>query len=344
MTSRNSATIRYVPLLLQCLKANGYQRSAFLNSLDIPIDFMKGDVLRLPSDTVEHIWQQAKDLTGFQHLGLLCADQLTLTDYGIMAHLWMNCSTLREGFNASRENEKLMHTALQSSVEIIDADTERYCNQFNIQNNWAAQAFIEFDFLSILRVGQHLVPEEFRSRVLFKEVGFQHQPNAPREVYQSLFNCPIKFGCENNYIDLSTQVMDLPVYASDPMVKSLLEDAVKKLMNTTVKLSTADKISDILESSLRQNIHFNLSDVALKMGISASTLKRKLKEEGLNYSELDKRVKLKLSEKLIYEGKLTIDQIAERLQYKDSSSFHRAFKNWTGTTPGKFKLSNESMR
>lgn len=337
MTSQNTATIRYIPLLLQCLKAHGYRRSQFLESLEIPLDFMKGNTLRLPSSTIEHIWQQARDLTGNQHLGLLCANQLTMTDYGIMAHLWMNCRTLREGFDASRANEKLMHTGMQSNVEILGNDTEKYTNQFRIENTWAEKAFIEFDFLSILRIGQHLVPEDFRKQVIYKEVGFQHQPLASPDIYNEFFNCPVHFGCESNYIHLSSMVMDLPVYANDPMVKSLLEDAVLKLINTTVKLSTSSTIEDYLESSLRQNIHLKLSDIAHKLGISVSTLKRKLQEEGLTYSEVDKRVKLKLSEKLILEGHLSIEQIAEKLHYKDSSSFHRAFKKWTGMTPGKFK-------
>jgi len=340
MTSQYTATIRYVPLLLQCLKAHGYRRSQFLESLNIPLDFMQGKELRLPTDTVEYIWQQGRDLTGWQHLGLMCANQLTLTDYGLMAHLWMNCATLREGFNASRANEKLMHMGMQSDVQILDEDTEQYTTQFKVADEWAGQAFVEFDFLSILRVGQHLVPEEFRPQVIYKEVGFKHQPLTSVEFYEKAFNCPVNFGCETNYVNLSSSVMDLPVYASDPMVKSLLEDAVMKLVNTTITLSTADTIEDILETSLRQNLDLKLPEVAERMGVSASTLKRKLQEENLSYSEVDKRIKLQLAEKLIIEGKLSIDQIAEKLQYKDSSSFHRAFKSWTGMTPGKFKHNN----
>jgi AraC-like DNA-binding protein len=43
---------------------------------------------------------------------------------------------------------------------------------------------------------------------------------------------------------------------------------------------------------------------------------------------------------LLTEGRLSIEQIAGRLGYRDPANFTRAFKAWTGETPRQYRDQN----
>jgi AraC-like DNA-binding protein len=46
-----------------------------------------------------------------------------------------------------------------------------------------------------------------------------------------------------------------------------------------------------------------------------------------------------LAEELLTSSRLTVDEIAVRLDYADTSSFVAAFKRWKGVPPGEYKRS-----
>lgn len=333
----STGSIRYLHILLQCLKNQGYRRSDFLKSLDIPLDFMNGQTLRLPAAQIEFIWEKARQLTNAEDLGLICADGIVLADFGIMAHYWMNCENLREGFNVSRKLEKLMHTGMYGEFVPARSGYAEYTTNIKSDNSWTTGAFVEFDFLSILRIGQLLVAEDNKKNVLFEKVTFCHSANAPEEYYQQLFNCPVEFNGRKNIMLVSDKTLDIPVYSPDPAVKKVIANAVTELVNKTVLMTISAQVEDILERSLRKKQVLKLTDAAKALNISSSTLKRKIQEEGLTFSDIDKKVKLNLSKQLILEGSLSTEQIAEQLNYTDATSFHRAFKSWTGITPKQFR-------
>lgn len=332
-----TGSIRYLHILLQCLKNQGYKRSEFLKSLNIPLDFMNGQTLRLPAAQIEFIWEKARQLTNAEDLGLICADGIVLADFGIMAHYWMNCENLREGFSVSRKLEKLMHTGMYGEFTPAGPGYAEYTTNIKSDNRWSSGAFIEFDFLSILRIGQLLVAEEDREKVELKLVRFCHPANASEEHYTKAFNCPVEFNCDKNSMLVGDTILDIPVYSPDSEVKIIIANAVTELIHKTVTMTFSAKVEDIIEQALRRKEVLKLTDAARILNVSSSTLKRKIQESGLTFSDIDKKVKLNQAKRLILEGRLTIDQIAEQLNYTDATSFHRAFKNWTGITPKQFR-------
>ena len=73
--------------------------------------------------------------------------------------------------------------------------------------------------------------------------------------------------------------------------------------------------------------------MALALGMSASTLKRKLQKHGTHFQEqLDqarKHVALYLYQVRGYGN----EEVAAYLQFNDTTNFRRSFKRWTGLVP-----------
>lgn len=73
------------------------------------------------------------------------------------------------------------------------------------------------------------------------------------------------------------------------------------------------------------------------MHTSPQTLRRHLREEGSSFQELKDHLRRDLAIYYLGRNEMTIEIIAEQLGFSEPSAFHRAFKKWTGLTPGAYR-------
>jgi len=81
----------------------------------------------------------------------------------------------------------------------------------------------------------------------------------------------------------------------------------------------------------------DLEGVARALGLSVRTLRRRLQEEGTNYSAIASAVFVALAKRFLVDEARSVDETAYAMGYSTPSSFHKAFKRWTGTTPKAFR-------
>lgn len=74
----------------------------------------------------------------------------------------------------------------------------------------------------------------------------------------------------------------------------------------------------------------NANYVARSLGISASTLRRRLKEDNTSFSHLSDRVRQYRCEQILTKKWLPGKCLASELGYTETNSFYRAFRRWTG--------------
>ncbi|HEY2532698.1 MAG TPA: helix-turn-helix domain-containing protein [Xanthobacteraceae bacterium] len=79
--------------------------------------------------------------------------------------------------------------------------------------------------------------------------------------------------------------------------------------------------------------------VARKMDLSGRSLQRHLGAYNTTFEAVMDRVLTQHATTLLERGKMQITQVALQLGYADPSHFVRAFRRWTGQTPGEFRRS-----
>ncbi|HAW48299.1 MAG TPA: AraC family transcriptional regulator [Roseovarius sp.] len=87
-------------------------------------------------------------------------------------------------------------------------------------------------------------------------------------------------------------------------------------------------------------------DVAQALGISRSTLQRRLREEGTSYQAVLDATRRDMAIRYLTKTTLRADEIAMVLAYRDANSFSRSFRRWTGEAPVAFReaLSRSTAR
>jgi len=80
-----------------------------------------------------------------------------------------------------------------------------------------------------------------------------------------------------------------------------------------------------------------LPKVAQGMNLSTRTLQRRLADYKLSYQALHDAVREQLARRYLSRTSLMLSEIPLLLGYSDQSAFNRAFRSWTGMTPGRFR-------
>jgi len=115
-----------------------------------------------------------------------------------------------------------------------------------------------------------------------------------------------------------------------PTLETLLLKTQSEQSISAKALEVLNKAPDLLRVSL--------SGVSEELGLSQSSLKRKLQEEGTSFSYLLARFKQSYSMDLVTKSDKKITNIAIKLGYTNRTAFERAFKEWFGATPSQIRL------
>lgn len=76
-----------------------------------------------------------------------------------------------------------------------------------------------------------------------------------------------------------------------------------------------------------------MTEVAAALHLDPRTLHRRLAAEDTSFRALRNEVNETLATELLTIVGLSVEQVARRLGYADATSFHHAYKRWTGHAP-----------
>lgn len=82
----------------------------------------------------------------------------------------------------------------------------------------------------------------------------------------------------------------------------------------------------------------SLDTLARALNTTATTLARRLDEEGTRYQRIKDELRRDQAIALLSGTQRSIDAIALALGYEDPSAFYRGFRRWTGSVPGAYRL------
>ena len=150
----------------------------------------------------------------------------------------------------------------------------------------------------------------------------------------------IKFSQDYNQLLVPEAWMSLPINPLDPDLARIAKEQCEQSMADLSPLDLCEQIKDHFIRSQHKNI--GLKAMANNLHISPSTLQRRLRELGTTFQAIKLEVRLNKAQKLLLDENITIEKIAEHLDFSDASSFTKSFKNYTGLTPSVYR-SNHSL-
>ncbi len=167
------------------------------------------------------------------------------------------------------------------------------------------------------------------------EIEYPAPPWAER--YEAFFGCPVEFGAPTSQLRLSQASLALANAEHCPSTWSqMLELCNRELEQLTRTRSWRERVSRLLGPMLNGR-EPDLEEIAARLKLPTWTLRRKLAEEGTQFRSILNDTRRDLAMVYIRETDLAFGEIAYLLGFASAEAFQRAFKRWSGRTPGEFR-------
>jgi AraC-like DNA-binding protein len=120
--------------------------------------------------------------------------------------------------------------------------------------------------------------------------------------------------------------------ANEGMWRSFEPELQRRLAELDAGASTAERVRAALLELLPSGAA-SIDAVAARLGASARTLQRRLRDEGHSFAAVLAQTRTELAHHYLGSTALSAAEISFLLGFGDPNSFYRAFQTWTGTTP-----------
>jgi len=280
---------------------------------------------RVPLAVGYDAWRTLEESVG-RDVGVraaLATDQgaIDLADYLVGA-----CRNLEDAIDILREHHRLFHDLAYFRVQRRGETTCLVVGHEGAVT--PPSSMIEWALLTWVFVLRGLMPS-----VSFLEAHCQHR--APKN-HEALFaSVPLRFRFEqpeNQLLVPDAHVSALNPRADDRLRALLLAQASRMVAELPpLEVSVVDRVRHELLRRLTTGAP-EADDVARALRLSPRTLRRRLEAEGVAFSDVLDAVRRDEALRLVRESNLSFDEISFRLGFSQTTSFHRAFRRWTGTT------------
>ncbi len=156
------------------------------------------------------------------------------------------------------------------------------------------------------------------------------------EKYQELFQAKVQFNSGRNALVFEKQWFSAKLDKPDPATSEVF---AKQCLAISEKLSRGYNLTEhirVMAMNLSEQPK-TLDELAAQLHTTPRTLQRKLSAEGTTYKELIEEVRINIAIEFLSTSDLSIEAIASKAGYADTSSFSHAFKRWTEQTPSSFR-------
>ncbi|MFW2544955.1 AraC family transcriptional regulator [Primorskyibacter sp. 2E107] len=165
------------------------------------------------------------------------------------------------------------------------------------------------------------------------EVTFPPPPHA--NAYPELFRVPVQFNASRNALQIDP-VWDSPETRFEPGNAYAFGVFTRHADAMLAKLQADPSIRAQIESRILPKLHegsISMDRVAREIGMSRQTLYRRLKQENITFAEIHDDLRQRMAMDYLESQKVTVNETAYLLGFSEASSFVRAFKRWTGSSP-----------
>ncbi|TGN39851.1 AraC family transcriptional regulator [Marinobacter confluentis] len=321
----------FVEAALTGAHKKGVDVDSLLVSAGISPELLRIEMARVSSSQysllLQNLWNRMED----EFMGLGPRRCRTGT-FATMCALIIDCPNLeavyRQAFDFCRLFEPMVGMRLEKS-----GDQARLVTVIEGEVDDPLHFFQESILVIWHRLGSWLIGQPAE----LTRAEFSYPEPAHGDEYRHIFHCPLQFAAKETALTFDRRFLEAPVIRDRPEMRQFLKTSPADLLSRPDESNTfTGKIRALIGRDFSQSLP-DFEWIAAELNTSPQTLRRRLKQENTSFQEIKDLLRRDMAIYYLSRPDLAINDIAFRVGFTEPSTFHRAFKKWTGVTPGAYR-------
>ena len=322
----------WVGTVLAAAERQGVARNALLAQAGIAPEELAAE--RWPIDHITRLWRAAVHCTQDAGFGLKAGAGVGPASFNVVSYLLQSAPTLRGAF------------ALVQTYQRLISDGGRFQTIAGADACWVVYhprqgqlAFSPHQIEAVLAAVVVFARWVTGSALRPQRVQFSQARIGPQAGYREVFQCPVEFEQAFSGVLLANALLDAPLpQANAQLAAAHHQHAAARL----AALSRQDGLAQTLRVWIASQLHApgqapTRAQAARALGLTERTLARRMQAEGLSFSGLLDTLRRDAALQAVAQTTRTLSEIGQALGYAEPSVFNRAFRRWTGGTPGQWR-------
>ena len=320
-------------ILWNILKDYGYDAESIFQEEGIDREMILKPGVRITQARVDSLWSKVNELIDDPCFGLRGAKFWHPSHLHALGYAWLASGTLREALNRAARYAHIIGEDREYRME----DTAKGLTA-TLSHSLKLPAHMDLS-MSILMSACRLNYGEDLNPV---DVHFIHSKPACAEEYYSYFNAPVKFHADNDCITLPADAVDRRLPIGNPQLAKLSDQYIISYLAELDKNNIVQRVKGAILDMLPSG-GVSGEKVTQRLNMSTRSLQRKLQSAHTTFGALLDEVRQEIAEHYIHDSTVSLTEIAFVLGYSEYSSFWRAYKRWTKTSPSEIRKLEQNI-
>ncbi len=295
-------------------------------------ELFKEENAQIDTERLTRIFHFAIERSGDENLALHIGEAVPYQSLGLLGYLLLNTDTTAEMLAKFHHYQRLISKRL--NFHFAD-EGERYKLAVTINQNPnlpVPRFHAEVHLCAIVNIlrqisGHPLVPDE----ATFAFVAPPEQGEHGR-----IFGKNLRFGADENAVFFNKAALGEAIATSNASMLHYFEVQARKILEEMDAATWYARVKHVILKEIGEK-EITIERVAESLDVSVRTLQNRLKDENKTFRGALNSVRKQLARHYIKNTKMDLSAIALFLGYSEPSAFFRAYKQWTGETPGELR-------
>lgn len=327
--SRGTITIAYVTRLLADAAREGADIAGLFHEAGLDVRLLQQPEASIGTGEFIRLLHIVMRRTEDEFIGLGRGSKSKPGTFSMMAHAVINCPDLGKAILRSAQFYRLVDFPLELRLEQGATESRLVMQAPSPEHGNILESII----FTCLRFWSWLTGRNLEPIAI--QLDFPEPPQALE--FRNLFSATVSYGCSSNVIVFPSSWLSLPLVQNPLSLSKFLKDSLAMIIvGNRQPIGLPEQIRAIISKGYG-NTFPDFAQVCEKLSMTPQTLRRRLKEENTSYQAIKDSIRQDAACYYLGKEELSIDEIALMMGFSEASSFHRAFKKWTGQTPAAWR-------
>jgi AraC-like DNA-binding protein len=275
------------------------------------------------------IWVPLLKLSGDSLIGLHVGMGVNKNLHGMIGFLIQSSKDLDQGFQVLCRYGHMVTPMVEyrytiNEVAVLEIEQNKIWLMKHPEPARHANDFLIASMVNTFHAlsGKHIVPLRIELAFEMREIS----------EYRQFFGCEVLFNKDVNRIVLNKEDVSTPILTSDQSMFQLFNSIMADKQALLETNSTVENLKQVLFMQFKGRIP-TIEEAASALNMTPRNLQRKLLQEQTTFRDIAGEIRKEIAFQLMQNPAIKISEVSNILGYSDLTSFRKAFKSWTNSTP-----------